>query len=277
MSNNARKFPLVILAGAEKEGSAHYKKDKLLEYANVDYKALIELNGKPMILYVIKAFVESGRVSEILIVGLPKHRLTIPENLKTVPIHFIETDAPHADKLIIASEFLLKQKLDVEYAMFIGGDVPTITPEAINDFLDKCSELDADFFFSIIQEETMDRMFPNNKRTYARMKEGKFCGGDLQLVRYTLAPDRREIIEKILNNRKSVLKQAFFISPLTFFKFLLHRVGIEEAENLISKVIKAKIKGVISAYADLGFDVDKPNQLDLVRNLLQEGKIKLSL
>ncbi|RMG36012.1 MAG: hypothetical protein D6732_08710 [Methanobacteriota archaeon] len=277
MTNNVRKFPLVILAGAEKEDSVNYKKDKLLEYANVDYKALIELNGKPMILYVIKAFVESGRVSEILIVGLPKERLTIPDSLKKVPIHFIETDAPHAEKLIIASEFLMKQNLDTDYAMYIGGDVPTITPEAINDFLDKCKDLDADFFFSIIREETMNKMFPENRRTYARMKEGRFCGGDLQLVRYTLAPERKEIIEKILNNRKSVIKQAFFISPLTFFRFILHRVSIEEAEKLISKVIKAKMKGVISSYADLGFDVDKPNQLELVRNLLQEGKIKLSL
>lgn len=277
MTSEGLKFPLVILAGAEKKNSPKFKKDKLLEYANIDYKALIELNGKPMILYVIKAFVESGRVSEIVIVGLPKDRLQIPEELKKVPIHFLETDASHAEKIILASEFLIKQNLNVDFAMFIGGDVPTISPEAINDFLEKCSSLDADFFFSIIQEETMDRMFPNNRRTFARMKEGKFCGGDLQLVRYTLASDRKEVIEKILSNRKSVVKQAFFISPLTFFRFVFHRVGIEEAERIISKVIKAKIKGVISTYADLGFDVDKPNQLDLVRNMLQEGKIKLSL
>ncbi len=277
MNDKIKRFPLVILAGTEKPGSKKFKKDKLLEYANIDYKALIEINGKPMILYLIKSFLDSGRISEILIVGLPEERLEIPEEFKKIPINFIENDGTHAEKIIEASKYLVNQKLETEYALFIGGDVPTITPEAINDFIDKCRLDEADFFFSIIREETMNQKFPNNKRTYAHMKEGRFCGGDLQLVRYTLANERKEIIEKILNNRKSVIKQAFFISPLAFFKFMLHKVSIPEAEKIISKVINARIKGVVSDYAVLGFDVDKPNQLDLVRSLVNQGKIKLSL
>ncbi len=271
------KLPLVILAGSDNPQSKYYKKDLLLEYAKVRYKSLIELNGQPMILYTIKAFIESEVVSRIIIVGLPEKLLQIPESLKRVSIEFLEIQGTHSEKIIGASKKILMENPEQKRALFIGGDVPTITSVAIRDFVKACGNMEADFYFSIINEKTMNAAYPNNRRTYAAMKEGKFCGGDLQLVNIEMAVQRKELIDRLIHNRKSVVRQAFFISPFSFVRFLFRRISVEEAEKIVSKIFKAEVKAVVSPHADLGFDVDKPSQLELLRKLIGEGKLNLGL
>ena len=69
------KIPFMILAGSPPES------DPLMQVAGVEYKALIEINEKPMIDYVPEAVYKSGLASYILVVGLPEDQFTLPGGL----------------------------------------------------------------------------------------------------------------------------------------------------------------------------------------------------
>lgn len=51
----------------------------------------------------------------------------------------------------------------------------------------------------------------------------------------------------------------------TLLNIILHRLSLADAERVLSKRIGIRGKVLISPYAELGMDVDKPNQLEMLR------------
>ncbi|OLS29450.1 MAG: hypothetical protein HeimC2_00010, partial [Candidatus Heimdallarchaeota archaeon LC_2] len=72
-----RKYPLIIMAGSDS-----IRSDELLDYANVDYKALIELNGKTLLEYIIDAMQKSDVVSHIYVIGIPEDKINLSEYIQ---------------------------------------------------------------------------------------------------------------------------------------------------------------------------------------------------
>ena len=77
------------------------------------------------------------------------------------------------------------------------------------------------------------------------------------------------LIEEAYEARKSPFKLAKMLGPKFIFKFLLRRLTIEELEERISSLIKAKGKAVVTSYPEIGMDVDKNSDLELARKMLQ--------
>ncbi|MHA2252373.1 MAG: hypothetical protein ACXAD7_18550, partial [Candidatus Kariarchaeaceae archaeon] len=69
------KLPFIVLAGSPET------RDILMEYANVEYKALIDINGQSMITRVLDAINKSNIASRIFITGLPKELVVFPDNM----------------------------------------------------------------------------------------------------------------------------------------------------------------------------------------------------
>jgi CTP:molybdopterin cytidylyltransferase MocA len=222
-----------------------------------------------MIFYVVRSLRASARVGRICVCGPSSVRELLR---KEEDLIFAESgeDAMETFANAVAK---LGEVGPTEKLLVMPTDIPFITPEAIDDFVDKCEALDADFYYSVTEKSVNEAKFPGVKRTYVRLREGTFTGGNLFFIRTGIVPDVLAMGKKLVAKRKEPVAMARLFGLQLVLRYALGRLSIENAERRFEKVVGIKGKGVISAFAEVGVDVDKQSDLELAERML--GKIKM--
>jgi sRNA-binding carbon storage regulator CsrA len=92
------------------------------------------------------------------------------------------------------------------------------------------------------------------------------CGGDLNAARISMiVDDDTELWEKITNSRKNPLKQAALIGYGTALMLLAGRLSLQDAETRVMSRMNISGRAIVCPYAEVGMDVDKPHQLEIMR------------
>ncbi|GFP35938.1 hypothetical protein HKBW3S43_01726 [Candidatus Hakubella thermalkaliphila] len=123
-------------------------------------------------------------------------------------------------------------------------------------------------YYPIMRQEELLKEYPQTKRTFVRVKEGSFTGGNLALVRPGVILNNLKLFERLYDQRKSPWGMARVIGLSCALKLLVGILSIEEAEKRLSKLIRARGKAIITREVERGMDVDKKEDLILVRNAL---------
>jgi CTP:molybdopterin cytidylyltransferase MocA len=250
----------VILAG-----SSPQEADPLAAYSSGLPKGLIPIAGQPMITYVVKALASSRYVEHIAIVGLP------PEKCPTlvVPVTLIP---PQGDVLANADAGIrhaLTQPPHPTGVLISGCDLPLLTSSAVDQFVQECLGTDHDIYYGIVERSVMESRFPTSRRTYVRLTDGEFAGGDLLLVRSGVIAANQELWRRLATARKNPMRQARMVGFWPLIKLLTHRMSLAEAERQVSRALKVDGRAVICPCAEVGMDVDKPFHLEIVRAELE--------
>jgi hypothetical protein len=77
--------------------------------------------------------------------------------------------------------------------------------------------------------------------------------------------DMLNILEKAIQWRKKPWKLSKLLGIKFIFKYFLGTLDLKEIEDRVSKIIGYKGKGLIIENPEVGFDVDKPSDLLLMR------------
>ncbi|AYO29286.1 MAG: hypothetical protein PWR06_1276 [Thermoanaerobacteraceae bacterium] len=241
----------LILAGKQADGP-------LKEVS--DSKATIKIEGKEMILYVIEALKALDFIQKIAVVG-DKDRLSFLA--KKVDMIVEQGNSLPQNILRGAEAFPEDEEL-----LVLTCDIPMITPEAIRDFAVKARELEADFCYPIVRKEDNDAKYPGVHRTYVRIKDGTFTGGNIVMLKAGTVKKAIEKAEAFLAYRKKPWMLARILGISFVVKFALGILTIKELENRVSDLFGLKARAVISNYPEIGTDVDKESDLELVRKVL---------
>ena len=252
-------YDAIILAGGEISSD-------LRKLAPYDSEALILIGKYPMIFYVYKALRKSPLIRNIVISG-PIEAL---RNLFAKEENLYLTDGGEnaVDSFINGVNFL-KTKNDItEKVLVLPTDIPFITAEAIEDFLSRSRTDDADFYYPLTSKEINEMKFPHVDRTYVKLKEGTYTGGNLFLVRSSRINDMVKIAKQLVARRKNPLAIAQLFGLRLVGQYLLGRLTIYNAEKRFAAVTNISGKAIISPYAEVGVDVDKPSDLELAQKYL---------
>jgi len=225
-------------------------------------KALVDIAGKPMIQWVLDALSESKIVENVVIVGLTeKSSVTCKKSF-----HFIPDQGKMIENLRAGAEKVLELNPKAEYVLIVSSDIPAISGEMVDWTVNTAMQTDEDIYYNIIQREVMEKRFPSSKRTYTRLKDMDVCGGDMNVGRISLILEEdTDLWEKITNARKSPLKQAGLIGFDTLFLLLFRQLTLEKAAANIMKRLKITGRAIVCPYAEIGMDIDKPHQLEIMR------------
>lgn len=243
----------IILAGNER---AH------LELKNS--KALIELQGKPMIMYVIDALKASNSIHEVAIVG-DKNQLA---SLEAKADAIINYNGTILDNIVAGVKHFQKDSM----LLISTCDIPLLTGEAVKDFIKRSLEIKADICYPIINRTTCQLAYPESQRTYATLKEGQFTGGNLVMLNPAILNSCIDIAEQMISHRKNPAKMSRVLGLPFLIKLAAGRLTIEEVENRVSRLLNIRGKAIISDYAEIGNDVDKPEHIHMAEKYLQKYK-----
>ncbi len=249
-------YPALVLAGYSTENP-----DPLAIAMGVERKSLIPVAGKPMVYWVVKALRESRRVNQIYIVGMgPEDNVDFETDIVYVP-----NQNAHFDNIMAGVDAIKAHQPDAEFFITASADIPALKPSTVAWFVETCEGLEGDLYYSVVERDVMEAAFPDSRRSYVPVVEGKFCGGDLFFVRTAIVHNNEQLVRELLAKRKSAWQQARLLGFSTIVKFLFRRLSIKDAEALSERLLHATGHVIVSPYADLAMDVDKPHQLEMVR------------
>jgi GTP:adenosylcobinamide-phosphate guanylyltransferase len=225
-------------------------------------KAMVDIAGKPMVQWILDALTDSTEIDNVIIVGL-----TDKSGLKCrKQMHFVSNQGKMVENLQAGARKVLEINKKAEFVLIISSDIPAITGEMVDWVVKTIQEEQVDVIYNVIQRETMEKRFPGSKRTWTKLKDMEVCGGDMNGGRIrTLVDDDTEMWTKITDARKSPLKQAALIGFGTAFKLLTGTLSLQDAETSIMTRLNVTGKAVVCPYAEVGMDVDKPHQLEMMR------------
>lgn len=244
-------YDAMILAGGENN-------EYMQSCASERYEALIDIGGKPMVAFVAEALAASGRVRRILVLG------PVPELAACALPDQVEIAA--GGETILETICRGVELLGDERPVLIAtADIPLLRAAAVQDFLQRCQREQADLYYPIIPQQLNARLYPGVKRTYVRLREGTFTGGNLFLVNPKVIPHCLAVANAMIENRKRPLRLAAILGWRFVFKFLFGRLRMAEVEQRTSELLGVRGAVIQSEYPELGLDVDKPSDLELVR------------
>jgi hypothetical protein len=135
--------------------------------------------------------------------------------------------------------------------------------------IETAESYDDDIYYNLITREVMETRYPGSKRSFVKLKDAEVCGGDMNVIRVAAATGNDELWQKLVAARKNPLKQAALFGYSTLFLLLTRRLSLEDAIPRVEKQLGIKGRPVLCPYAELGMDVDKPYQFEILRKELE--------
>ncbi len=217
-------------------------------------KAFVPLSGRPMVAWVLEALRQGG-VGKIALVG-PGAPLA-PE-----PDLWLEDRGGILENLEAALGALPPGRV-----LVATGDVPLITGEAVRYLLKNAPE--AALVYPVVPKEAVEARWPGMRRTYARLREGTFTGGNLFLLEPELFFRALPMARKIVARRKNPLALAPLFGFGALFKLLTGRLTVAELEAIAGRLFGVPMRAMVVPYPEIGVDVDKPDDLAFVARELE--------
>jgi len=256
----------VVLAGDRT------KKDALINHTKAGCKALIEIDGIPMVRRVLSALQQSKAVAKIVLAGPKADEVALDKPLSEL----IQSDeigwrAPEASPS--ASAFHAMQSLEPDTRVLLTtSDHPLLTREIVDAFSRQSLADDVDVTVGLAPHALISEAYPGIKKTVFRFSDGEFCGCNLFAF---LTPEGRQAASfwrKIEQQRKKPLVLIGLLGWWTVLRYRLGMLSLEEALAKLGKRLGLRVRAVILPYANAAIDVDSIADLALVRGSLGDHR-----
>lgn len=250
----AQLIDAVVLAGGPLDDIARLQPD-------APNKAFVEIGGVTLAARVLAALRGSSSVGQIVVVAPPSVRgrrdLASADELRPDGVRITESlrnglsgFAPDSDVLVVAS------------------DLPVLTSAAVDDFVRRVGELHADVVYGCVEKSVHMAAFPQVPHTWARLRDGTFCGGGLAAIKPRALPLLERFIERLGAARKHPFKLASLFGWDMLARFAVGRLSIAQAEARGSKILGAPVRALVSPYPETGVNVDRVSDVALAERLL---------
>jgi GTP:adenosylcobinamide-phosphate guanylyltransferase len=222
-----------------------------------------------MIQWVLDALGDARSVDNVILIGLsPKSGVVCKK-----PLYFISNQGRMLANVVAGVNKSLELKKDTDYVLLVSSDIPELKPEMVDWLIDTCMQTKDDIYYGICRKEVMEKRFPNSKRTYTHLKDMDVCGADINMAHVRMATEHLDMWEQLIGNRKSPLRQAKIIGFGTLFALFARRLTLVDAVRRVCDRIGIKGRAIDWPYAEACMDIDKPHQLELLREDLTKQQL----
>lgn len=231
------------------------------------FKGLLPIAGKPMVEWVVDALDAAETVEQTAVV------VPTAEDLGSW--------VDKVDKVVVSDREFMDNVLagiasfrSERPVLVATGDLPALTAEAVDDFVRSSLASGADFTYPLVPKEDMIAAFPGSERTYFKLVTGQFTGGNIALIEHAAAENNRGIGQRLFELRKSAVALVRILGLRFALKFVIGRLHPREVEAKMEELIGCSGAAVLSHYASIGMDVDKPADVALVERVLCDTMAK---
>ena len=245
----------IILAGGKSSD------DPLSALAGGSLKSMLPIAGKPMVQWLLDAVSGSKLIDTVVLIGIEDaSSLSCRKPLICMP-----DEGTLIGNMQQSSQKLNEIHPQESHVVSFSADIPLATPEIIDHMVAIFQKCEYDIYYSVVERPVMEKRFPGSKRTYIKIKKDEVCGGDLNSFskKAVLKPDA--LWQDLIKARKNPLKQAAMIGIDSLLLLVLGLVDLDEVAARVCKRMGITGKVLKVPYAEIGMDVDKPFQFEIVQ------------
>lgn len=248
------------------------KQDLLVNESPAGCKALIDIDGVPMVRRVLDALRISRVVGGVTLAGPQADELATNQDLSDmVASGAVQWRAP--DISPSTSAYNAMQAVNPEQPVLLTtADHPLLTPEMVDAFGRQSLADDVDVTVGLAPYALVQEAYPGMKKTVLRFADGDFCGCNLFAF---LTPEGRRAASfwrRIEQERKKPLLVIGLLGWWTVIRYRLGFLPLEEALAKLSKRLGLRIRAVILPYANAAIDVDSIADLVLVKGAIEKAR-----
>ncbi len=231
----------------------------LYPYTQGRPRALMEIAGRPMLQWVLDALQGSQSVEEVILAGLDD-RWTAGIST-SLPLISIPDRGSSLENGYAALRALLQNSPSTNRALILSADIPALRSESVAWAVATALQSAADACYFVVTREAMEAQFPGASRTYIRFKDLTVCGADLAIVNPALIHTHSDLWKRLAATRKHPIRQAALIGPGLLLGMALKLFTLEQAAKRVMRRLGVKGCVMLSPYADIAMDADKPAQV----------------
>jgi CTP:molybdopterin cytidylyltransferase MocA len=237
--------------------------DPLAGLEGVAHKGLLIADGAPLIARAARAVAGASLGGEI--------RIAAPEDMRDAfaaalsPIEgwrFIDPQPSPAASVVDAIETAAGDRP----LLVTTCDHALLTDEIVRAFIQGAAGADA--AAACVPKDIYEARFPGSRRTFVKLKDFAFSGANLFWFRGAAAKPLAAFWRRLEQKRKNPLAMAMAIGPFAALSYARGAMTKSGLEALIEKRAGVAARLVALQYAQAAIDVDKPEDLDLVRKIL---------
>ncbi|MFV8817812.1 nucleotidyltransferase family protein [Haliea sp. E17] len=262
MSFTDQKVSVVVLAGDRS------KADALIRSSDAGSKAMIDIDGTPMVRRVLNALRKARSVQDITLSGPEAAEVATDAQLQQwVDQGEVKWRPPGISPSTSAFETM--QEMDSEVPVLLTtADHPLLTAEIVDAFARQSLADPVDLTVGLAPHALVTDAYPGIHKTVLRFSDGDFCGCNLFAF---VTPEGRRAAKfwrQIEQQRKKPLVLVGLLGWWAILRYRLGMLSLEEALAKLGKRLGLRIRAVILPYANAAIDVDSIADLMLVKGSL---------
>ncbi|EAQ26870.1 nucleotidyltransferase family protein [Roseovarius sp. 217] len=263
-------FASVILAGERAD------RDALRDETGVACKALLDIDGTPMIRRVINALEASTHVASIHLSGPTEACVQSDAGLAgLIERRVVDWTASGASPSTSAHQMLSRFPGD-QPVLITTADHPLLTDEIVDHFCRDSATSGCDVVIGLAPYDLVRETYPDLKKTVLRFRDGGYCGCNLFAF---MTEDGRRVADfwkQVEQERKKPLVVIRLLGLWALLRYRLGWLSLDRALAGLSRRVGVRIGVVILPYAHASVDVDSVSDYVLVQRYSQEASAKHS-
>lgn len=235
-----------------------------LSSIGANHKGLIEICGKAMIVRVLETLNAVDVIKDITIAA--PH--DIRGDIATLggPAHDYMDAAGSPSRSIAAALDMAKGKSEI---LVTTCDHPLLTPAMVEEFLHSIDRRGLGAAAACVTRENYEAAYPQTRRTFIKLKDFAFSGANLFWFSPARAKALIEFWRNLEDNRKNPALMAREIGPHIGILYAMGMLTKKRALDRIEKKTGVNGKLIALSAAEAAIDVDKPEDIDLVSQILK--------
>lgn len=225
-------------------------------------KAFVPVAGTPLVERVIRALRAVPRVERIVVVAPPRtHGLPA----------LAGADETRADgsRMIDSLRSGMAGFPPGVPLLIVASDLPVLTTPALDEVFDALALRDLDVAYTCLARRYHEARFPQIPHTWARMREGEFCGGGVSAIRPRALERLSEFLDALGAARKAPLRLAAVFGWDVVIRFAVGRLSIADAQARASTIMRGPVGAICCTHPEIAVNVDRPRDIALAEALLE--------
>ena len=252
------KVTAIVLAGSRPGG------DPLAKAHGAQLKALIPVDGKPMVRRPVDALLASVEVGQVRVLSQR------PELLKPVLPRSKRVSIEQSGDTIAATLEAYCFDPKVEWPLLVTtADHALLSSDMIEDFLSLARK--GDIAVGVVEKRNLMYRLPQSERTWIKFRGGAYSGANLFLLASPRVLPALELWRSAEQGRKKPWRLLSVLGPFNLLGALLRMRTIDQTLATVGRKLGLKAIAVELADPLAAVDVDKPADHTLVEAIL-EGK-----
>jgi molybdopterin-guanine dinucleotide biosynthesis protein A len=243
----------VVLAGGPPDALAG-------RAAGAANKAFVPIGGVPLVERALRALRAVPRIERIVVVA--------PAATHALPALALADERRGDGPRMIESLRSGLGGFPADAALLVV-DLPVLTPAAIDEVLDALATRDLDIAYTCLARTYHDRRYPQIPHTWARMREGQFCGGGVTAIKPRALDRLGVFLDALGAARKAPLRLAALFGWDVLARFAVGQLSIAGAERRATVILQAPVGAIQCTHAEIAVNVDRVSDIALAEALVQ--------